>query len=80
MNEKKLKKIRMARSNSLLSSTFDFQPEDILDKSIQLDLTKTSEEKILDSVIEKLPNIDNCYAEHREETNAFLLRRDKKQE
>lgn len=50
----------MARSNFLLSSTFDFQPKDILDKSIQLDLTKTSEEKILDSVIKKLPNIDKC--------------------
>ena len=37
----------MARNNSnfLLSFTFDLNPEDILDKSIQFDLKKPAREK-----------------------------------
>ena len=46
---KKLKKI----GNFLLSSTLDFNLEDILNKSIQLELKKTSEDKILDRIIKK---------------------------
>ena len=72
----------MAINNSdfLLSSTFDPNPEDILDKSIYFDLKKTSEKKILDRIIEKMPNNDKYYIEHRERINTFCLRRDKREE
>ena len=45
--QEKLKEIHMAKKNSnfLLSSAFDLNPEDILDKSMQLEKKKNSEEK-----------------------------------
>ena len=74
----------MARNNYnfLLSSTFDFNPEDILNRSIQsyLKKKKNSKEKILDRIIEKMSKDGNYCIEHREGTKAFRLRKDKKQE
>ena len=45
--QEKLKEIHMAKKNSnfLLYSAFDLNPEDILDKSMQFDQKKNSEEK-----------------------------------
>ena len=43
------------------------------------DLKKTSEEKFFDAILEKIPDNDTYYAKHREETNAFQIRKDKKQ-
>lgn len=45
--QEKLKEIHMAKNNSnfLLSSAFDLNPEDILDKNIHFDQKKNSEEK-----------------------------------
>ena len=55
-------------------------PEEILDKPLLFDLKKTSEEKIFDSILEKIPDKnDNYYIEHREGTNAFRTRKDSKQ-
>ena len=55
-------------------------PEEILDKQLLFDLKKTSEEKIFDSILEKIPDKnDNYYIEHREGTNAFRIRKDPKQ-
>ena len=68
----------MTRNNSnfLLSSTFDFNPEDILNKSIQFDLKRTSVEKILDRIIEKMPNNKKYYIEHREGTKGRVISAD----
>ena len=71
----------MAENNSklLLSGKFNFDPEETLDKSLLFDLKKTSEDKIFDSILEKIPD-KNCiyYIEHREEMNTFRLRKDPK--
>ena len=40
------------KSKLLLSGKFDFDPEEILDKSLSFDLKKTSEEKIFDSIFD----------------------------
>ena len=64
-------------SKSILSGTFDFIPEEYLNKSLLFDLKK-SEEKIFDAIIEKLPNNDTYYIKHRHGTNAFYIRKDKK--
>ena len=71
----------MARKDSktILRRTFDFDPEENLDKSWLFNLKKTSEEKIFDSVLEKIPNNDTYYIEHREGSNAFRIRKDKNQ-
>ena len=66
--QKKLleKKIAEKNSKSILSGTFDFDPEYYLDKSLLFDLKKTSDNDIY-------------YIEHREGTNAFRIRKDEKQ-
>ena len=55
---KKLCKQKMAENNSklLLSGKFDFDLEEILNKSLLFDLKKASEEKIFDSILEKIPD------------------------
>ena len=71
----------MVENNSklLLSGKFDLNPEEILDKSLLFDLKKTREDKIFDSILEKIPDKNDIYyIEHREETNAFRLRKDPK--
>ena len=72
---------KMAKNNSkaIISGTFDFAPEDYLDKSLLFDLKKTSEEKNYDAIIEIIPDNDKYYIEHREGTNAFHIRKDEKQ-
>ena len=51
---KKLRKQKMEKNKSklFLSGKFDFDPEEILDKSLSFDLKKTSEEKIFDSIFD----------------------------
>ena len=71
----------MAENNAklLLSGKFDFDSKEILEKSFLFGLKKTSENKIFDSILEKIPDKnDICYTEHREGTNAFRLRKDPK--
>ena len=60
------KKIAEKNSKSILSGTFDFDPEEFLDKSLLFDLKKTSDNDI-------------HYIEHRKGTNAFRIRKDEKQ-
>ena len=43
------------------------------------DLKKTSQEKFFDAILEKIADNDTYYVEHREETNAFQIRKDEKQ-
>ena len=78
---KKFLEQQMAKKNSkaILSKTFDFDPEKYLDKSLLFDLKKTSEDKIFDSILEKIPNNDMYYIEHRESSNAFRIRKDRNQ-
>ena len=53
----------MVENNSklLLSWKFDFDPEEILDKSLLFDLKKTSEDKIFDSILEKISDKNDIY-------------------
>ena len=78
---KKLIKKKMAKKNSksILSGTFDFDPEDYLKKLLLFDLKSTSQEKIFDAIIKKLPNTDTYYIEYCDGTNAFCIRKDKEQ-
>ena len=57
--------------------TFDFDPEEYLDKSLLFNLKKTSEEKIFDAILEKILDNDNNYIKHRECTNGFRIRKEK---
>ena len=71
----------MVENNSklLLSGKCDFDPEEILDKLLLLNLKKTSEEKIFDLILEKILDKNNIYCiEHREGMNAFRIRKDPK--
>ena len=64
----------------LLSGKFDFDPKEMLDKLLLFDLKETSEEKIFDSLLERiLDKIGIYYIEHREGRNAFRIRKDSKQ-
>ena len=77
----KTSRTEMAENNSklFLSEKFDFEPEEILDKLLLFDFKKTSEEKIFDSILEKIPDKNDIYyIEHREGTNAFRIRKDSK--
>ena len=65
----------------LLSGKFDFDPEEVLDKSLLFDSKKASEEKKFDSILEKIPDKNNIYyTEHSGVTNAFRIRKDSKQD
>ena len=57
----------MAKKNSkaILSKTFDFDPEEYLDKYLLFNLKKTSEEKFFDSIFEKIPDADMYYIEQK---------------
>ena len=64
----------MVENNSklLLSGKFDFNHEEILDQLFLFNLKKRSENKIFDSILEKIPDKDDIYyIEHRERTNAI---------
>ena len=68
------------KNSKALVSDFEFDPEEILDKNLLFDLKKTSEEKILDRLIENLPEGNDQYCiEHREGTNSFRVRQDRHQ-
>ena len=62
----------------LLSRKFDFDPEEILDKTLLFNLKKKQAKiKIFDSILEKIPDKNNIYyIEHRDGTNPFRLRKD----
>ena len=49
------KKMAKKNSKSILSGTFDFDPEEYLKKLLLFDLKNTSQEKIFDAIIKKLP-------------------------
>ena len=80
-DRKKVIERKMEKSNSkpIVSGTFDFDPEDYLEKSLLFDLKKISEEKFVNARIEKIPDNDKYYIEHREGTNPFYIRKDEKQ-
>ena len=59
--------------------TFDFDPEEYLHKSLLFELKKASEEKIFDVILERIPDNDTYYIEHREGTNTFRISKDEKQ-
>ena len=40
---------------------FDLDPKEILDESLLFDLKKTSEEKIFDSILEKIPDKNDIF-------------------
>ena len=76
---KRLREQKMVENNSKLLSSrkFDFESEEILDKSLLFGLNKTSKDKIFDSILEKMPDKNDIdYTEHRQGTNAFRLRKD----
>ena len=73
------KKIAKKNSKSVLSGTFDFDPEEYLHKSLLFDLKKASEEKIFYAILERIPDDDTYYIEHREGTNTFRISKDEKQ-
>ena len=78
---KQEKKLVENNSKLLLSVRFDFDPEEISNKSLLFNLKKTSEKKIFDLILEKiLDKNDIYYSEHREGTNTFRKRKDPKQE
>ena len=79
---KKFIEQQMGKKNSkgILSKTFDFDPAEYLDKSLLFDLKKTSEEKIFDSILEKIPDTDTYYIEHKEGSNAFRITKDRDQQ
>ena len=69
----------MAENNSklLLLGKFDFDPEEILDKSLLFNLKKASADKIFDSILKKISDKSYIYyIKYREETNSFRLRKD----
>lgn len=51
---------------SIPLGTFDSDPEEYLDKSPLFNLTKASEEKVFDAILEKIPNNDKYYVKHCE--------------
>ena len=64
----------------LLSGKVDFDPKEMLDKLLLFDLKETSEEKIFDSLLERILDKNGIYyIEHREGRNAFRIRKDPKQ-
>ena len=71
----------MATKNSkTVLLNFDFDPKNYIVIDLLFNLKKTSEEKIIDRIIEKLPDDnDNLYIENREGTNLFQTTCNKKQ-
>ena len=76
MREEKLK---IARENvsALMRGKFVFDPEVFLNKTVLFDPSKIDEEKIIDRILENIPDDNgNSYLIHEPGTNAFLLRRE----
>ena len=76
---KKLRKQKMAKNKSklFLSGKFDFDPEEILDKSLSFDSKKNKWRKNIWFNIWYLIWLD--YIEHREGMNTLIIRKDSKQ-
>ena len=76
MREKELK---IARENvsALMQGKFVFVFEVFLNKTAVFDTSKIDEEKIIDRILENIPDDnDNSYLIHEPVTNAFPLRRE----
>ena len=74
-DQKKLIEKRMVRNNSKpLLDNFDFNPADYMDVNLLLNLEKTSAEKIIDRIIEKLTDNDTHYTGHGDGTNSSRIR------
>ena len=76
MREKELK---IARENvsALMRGKFVFVFEVFLNKTVVFDTSKIDEEKIIDRILEYIPDDnDNSYLIHEPGTNAFPLRRE----
>ena len=50
-----------------------------MEKSLLFDLKKSSEEKIFDAILEKIPDNETYFMKHREGTNVFCIRKDEKE-
>ena len=75
MGEKELKIARKDVS-ALMRGKFTFDPEVFLNKTVLFDTSKIDEEKIIDRILENIPDDNgNSYLIHEPGTNAFLLRR-----
>ena len=66
-------------SKSILSGTFDFDPEQYLHKLLLFNLKNPSEENFFDAISEKWPNNDTYFIKHCNGKYAFCIRKDKKQ-
>ena len=71
----------MAKRNfkSILLGTSDFNSDEYLDEWLLFDFEKSSEEKFFDRTLERIPDNDTYYIEHRKGTNAFRIRKDERQ-
>ena len=78
---KKAIEAKMARNKSakILAKNIDFGPQQYLDTSLLFDLKKTSEEQIFEAILEKIPDENKYYIEHRGGTNSFRIGHDEKQ-
>ena len=79
---KKLLKQKMVKNNSKLLSSgkFDFDHKKFLDNSLLFTLKETSEEKIFDFILKKIPDKNDIYyIEHREGMKTFRIRKVSKQ-
>ena len=79
---KKAIEAKLAKNNSakLLAKNFDFDLQEYLDKSLLFDLKETSEEQIFEAILEKIPDDDKYYIQHRDRTNSFWIWRNEKQD
>ena len=76
MRDKELK-IAGENVSALMRGKFVFEPEVFLNKTVLLDTSKVSEEKIVDKILESLPADNNdIYLIHEPCTNSFSLRRE----
>ena len=75
----KNKEGEIARDNisKLMRGEFNFDPKEILNKTLLFDTKKLDEEIIMDKIIETLkhPMNDEFYIEHPVGSNAFTLKR-----
>ena len=79
---KRARKNEIGTNNSLvLLENKNFAARIYLDKPSVFNLKKTREEKIIDRLIESIPQgKDNLYIKHMVDTNSFSVRKDKSQE
>ena len=61
LREQKIQKMGENNSKLLLSGKFNFDPEEIFDKSLLSDLKKTSKDKIFELILKKIPDKNDLY-------------------